>query len=141
MKKLITILLVLISLLGVSQNIELDKKTFIIQTEDFTSTQEYMGFDNQTLTTDYYYFINIDTANNEIMIYRKDLINLETDQLNFTITNTIDDNFNITYRLYDDVQQTEGFLTLSGGDLIIVGLRVGETEKFVGFMGYIDNML
>ena len=128
-------------MLGISQNIELDEKTFIIQTEDFTSVQEYASFDQQVLTTDYYYFINIDTTNNEIMIYRKDLINLETDQLNFTITNTIDDNFNITYRLYDNVQQTEGFLTLSGGDLIIVGLRLDDTEKFIGFMGYIDNML
>ena len=141
MKKLITILLTLISLLGVSQNIELDKKTFIIQTEDFTSTQEYMGFDHQTLTTDYYYFINIDTTNNEIMIYRKNLLNEESNTLNFTITNTVDDSFNITYRLYDTTQQTEGFLMLSGGDMIIVGLRGSETEKFVGFMGYIDNIL
>ena len=59
----------------------------------------------------------------------------------FIITDIVDDNFNITYKLYNDVQQTEGFLTLSGGDLIIVGLRIDDTEKYIGFMGYIDNML
>tara|TARA_R110000851_G_C12992164_1_gene557430 strand:- start:170 stop:595 length:426 start_codon:yes stop_codon:yes gene_type:complete len=141
MKKLITLLLLLIPLFGISQNIELDEKTFILQTEDFTSTKEYMSFNQQTLTTDYYYFINIDTTNNEIMIYRKNLLNEESNTLNFAITNTVDDSFNITYRLYDNTQQTEGFLMLSGGDMIIVGFRVSETEKFVGFMGYIENIL
>ena len=140
MKKLI-ILLLLLPLLTISQNIELDKKTFIIETVDFTTTKEYVGFDQQVLTTDYYYYINIDSTNNEIIIYRKDLITLEDNNLNFIITDIVDDNFNITYKLYNDTQQTEGFLTLSGGDLIIVGLRVDDTEKYIGFMGYIDNML
>ena len=140
MKKII-LLLFLLPIFCQSQNIKLDNKTFIIKMSDFESDEDYTKFDNQLLTYNYDYTIDIDTIQNDITVYRDDILTGESSELNFIITNKSDDNFNVTYRIYDDFNQVEGFLVISGGDLILLGLNVGEEKKYIGFMGYIDDTL
>jgi hypothetical protein len=136
MKKIYYLLLFLLPITANSQTMELYQKSFVIATESPMESLDY-----QKPTFSYLYTLNMDTVNSEVFIHRESLLDGCVEDVSFKITDESTDYFNTTYTLYDKLQQKEGFLVISGDDLVIFGFFNQNTKNYVGFMGYVKNTL
>ena len=136
MKKIYSLLLFLLPIIVSSQTMELYQKSFVFEVGGPLESLDY-----QHPTFSYLYTLSLDTVNGEVFIYRNNLVNNSIEDMSFKVIKETTDYFNTTYTLYDKSQQKDGFLVISGDDLVMVGFFNETTKKYVGFMGYVKNIL